>query len=109
MTWQNLNNSSCKLQYKERENIVDTLLLFMLAMRNQILIGHVIAQRASVVVLPNYVVNLTIPFIIHQCHFDLKDFKDEFMLETLFYIRCFLLTFLVQPIVISHRNSKRLD
>ena len=36
MTYQNLQNPSCKLRCKERGSEVDTLLLFMCVMRNQI-------------------------------------------------------------------------
>jgi hypothetical protein len=45
----------------ERGSNVDTLLLFMCVMTIQIWTGHVTARYVSVVVLTNYVVDLTIP------------------------------------------------
>lgn len=49
MTCQNLNNSSRKWTCKERGR------------KNQILRGHAIAHRVFVIVLTNYLINLTIP------------------------------------------------
>ena len=61
MTYQNLNNSSYKLRCQEEEVEPNTLLLFMCAMKNQVLVGHVTTRRISSVHLTNYVVDLTIP------------------------------------------------
>ena len=63
ITYQNVNNFSYKLKCKERRIRAYTLLFFMCAMKNQILAGRVTAQRVFVVVLTNYVVDLTIPLV----------------------------------------------
>ena len=49
-------NSSCKLKCKERESKVDTLHLFICAMKNQTLICHVTAQCVYVGILIDYMV-----------------------------------------------------
>lgn len=60
MPCQDLNNSICKLKCKIRGSVSDTLLFFS-AMRNQFfLAGYMIVRRVFVVVLTNYVVDLTI-------------------------------------------------
>ena len=51
---QHLDNSSCELKCKERENKANTLFLFKYAMKFQNLIGHVSARCIFVVVLTNY-------------------------------------------------------
>ena len=41
MTCQNLNNSACKLKCEERGITIDIMLIFMYAMKNQIMTSHV--------------------------------------------------------------------
>ena len=67
LTWpfRLLNNSTCKLNCEERGSKADTLLLFMCAMKIQVLTGHVTVLCVSVVNLANYMVDLTIPFCVY--------------------------------------------
>jgi hypothetical protein len=64
-----LKISSCMLKCKERRSKANTLLIFMCAMKNQILISHMTTQRVYVVVLTNYMVTTEIQGIQYRIHF----------------------------------------